>query len=82
MHRIDPGVFDVRDRLPGVNVPVLVITGAHDRITRPQEPEEIAAALPDASLAVVEGAGHFPFIETPDRYLGVIDSWLREEGAT
>jgi pimeloyl-ACP methyl ester carboxylesterase len=82
MHRIDPGVFDVRDRLRGVNVPVLVITGAHDRITRPQESEEIAAALPDASLAIVEGAGHFPFIETPDRYLGVIDSWLREEGAT
>jgi pimeloyl-ACP methyl ester carboxylesterase len=81
MHRIDPGEFDVRDRLPEVNVPVLVITGAHDRITRPQESEEIAAALPDATLAIVDGAGHFPFIETPERYLGVIGSWLQEEGA-
>jgi pimeloyl-ACP methyl ester carboxylesterase len=81
MHRIDPGVFDVRDRLADVNVPVLVITGADDRIIRPQESEEIAAALPDASLSIVEGAGHFPFIETPERYLGLIGSWLREEGA-
>jgi pimeloyl-ACP methyl ester carboxylesterase len=81
MHRIDPGVFDVRDRLADVNVPVLVITGAEDRITRPQESEEIAAALPDATLSIVEGAGHFPFIEAPERYLGVIGSWLREEGA-
>jgi pimeloyl-ACP methyl ester carboxylesterase len=81
MHRIDPGVFDVRDRLVDVNVPVLVITGAEDRITRPQESEEIAAALPDATLAIVDGAGHFPFIETPERYLEVIGSWLRKEGA-
>ncbi len=80
MHRIDPGEFDVRDGLAGVNVPVLVITGAEDRITRPQESEEIAAALPDATVAIVQGAGHFPFIETPERYLGVIGSWLQEEG--
>ena len=39
------GDYDVRASLPGVTVPVLVITGRDDRITRPQESEEIAALL-------------------------------------
>lgn len=79
MHRIDPGEFDVRAGLPGVKVPVLVMTGAQDRITRPEESEDIAAALPNATLAIVEGVGHFPFIESPERYLGVIGSWLGDD---
>ena len=76
MHHVDPGEFDVRGRLAGVTVPVLVVTGSEDRITRPEESEEIAAALPNATLEIVEGTGHFPFIEEPDRYLGVLRSWL------
>jgi pimeloyl-ACP methyl ester carboxylesterase len=59
-----------------VTVPVLVITGRDDRITRPQESEEIAALLPHATLRIVEGAGHFPFVEQPDAYLGAIREWL------
>jgi proline iminopeptidase len=70
------GDYDVRASLPGVTVPVLVITGRDDRITRPEESEEIAALLPYATLRVVDGAGHFPFAEQPDAYLGAIGDWL------
>ena len=70
------GDFDVRASLPGVTVPVLVITGRDDRITRPEESEEIAVLLPNATLRIVEDAGHFPFAEQPDAYLGAIRDWL------
>jgi pimeloyl-ACP methyl ester carboxylesterase len=55
---------------------VLVITGRDDRITRPEESEEIAALLPQATLRIVDGTGHFPFAERPDEYLGAIREWL------
>lgn len=71
------GAFDVRGRLPEVTVPVLVITGRADRITRPEESEEIAQLMPRAQLAIVDGAGHFPFAEQPDAYFGELDRWLR-----
>lgn len=73
------GAFDVRDRLSQVRVPVLVITGREDRITRPQESEEIARLLPHAQLAIVEGAGHFPFAERPDAYFGALNAWLTRQ---
>src|SRR5438132_12802204 len=70
------GDYDVRPSLPAVSVPVLVTTGSEDRITRPAESEEIAALLPDATLAIVDGAGHFPFAERPDAYFAVVDERL------
>jgi len=76
IHRHDVGGYDVRASLPGVTVPVLVITGRDDRITRPEESEEIAALLPNATLRIIEGAGHFPFAEQPGAYLGAIREWL------
>jgi pimeloyl-ACP methyl ester carboxylesterase len=77
MHRHDGfGEYDVRESLPRVSVPVLVITGREDRITRPAESEEIAALLPDSTLTIVEHAGHFPFAEQPKEYFGVLGTWL------
>jgi pimeloyl-ACP methyl ester carboxylesterase len=72
----DYGDFDVRERLANVAVPVLVITGREDRISRPQDSEEIARLLPNARLAIVDDAGHFPFAEQPDAYLGELRRWL------
>jgi proline iminopeptidase len=77
MHRHGSfGEYDVRGPLPSVSVPVLVITGREDRITRPQESEEIAALLSHATLAIVDGAGHFPFAERPSEYFDALGRWL------
>lgn len=73
------GDFDVRDRLSEVSVPVLVITGGDDRITRPQESEEIVRLLPHAQLTIVAGAGHFPFAERPDAYFRELSAWLARQ---
>ena len=40
--------------------------------------QRIADASPHGTLAVIEGAGHFPFAETPERYWPVVARWLEE----
>ncbi len=62
------GMRDRPDRtavLGTVAVPAAVIVGADDTVTPPSEAEAMAAALPDATLHVVAGAGHLTPIEQP-----------------
>jgi proline iminopeptidase len=55
--------MDHRPLLAHVPAPTLVICGAEDAFV--SGAEEIAAALPDATLVILPGADHFPFLE-PD----------------
>jgi pimeloyl-ACP methyl ester carboxylesterase len=48
-------------RLKQIRAPTLVITGDADRLVPPRNSEVLAAAIPDARLLVLPGAGHvFP----------------------
>jgi pimeloyl-ACP methyl ester carboxylesterase len=58
-------------------IPVLAIAAEHDPIPRVFQ-QRIADASPRGTLAVIEGAGHFPFVETPDRYWPIVARWLEE----
>lgn len=57
--------FDRRAALPDITLPVLVISGTADRMVPHRHSAATAAALPQATLATVEGAGHFVMQETP-----------------
>jgi hypothetical protein len=43
----------------------VVVVGEHDRVTPPGAAIELAGALPEARLVVIEGAGHMPMLERP-----------------
>jgi pimeloyl-ACP methyl ester carboxylesterase len=64
--------FLSHDKLKAVDVlrdiPVLVSCGEHDRLTPLSHSKVIAAALPDAELQAIAGAGHMALI---DRYPAV-----------
>jgi pimeloyl-ACP methyl ester carboxylesterase len=47
-------------------VPVVVVTGDRDRVVPLKQSETLAAALPDAELLKVPGAGHLIILERPD----------------
>ncbi len=68
--------YDLRERLPEITVPVLMITGRHDWITSVRQAEELVAGLPRGRLVVFEDSGHYPFIEEPGRFLDVVRAWL------
>jgi pimeloyl-ACP methyl ester carboxylesterase len=57
--------FDARGRLAGVAVPALVVVGAEDQLTTPEDARDLADRLPHARLEVVEAAGHMIIVEKP-----------------
>jgi proline-specific peptidase len=70
--------YDVRDRLPGVEVPALVVCGRTDWITPLAKSEEIVSLLPSSRLEVFEHSGHNPMVEENERFHAVLRSFLKE----
>jgi 3-oxoadipate enol-lactonase len=68
-------------RLPSLTVPVLVFTGDLDRMVPPKNSENIAAAVPDATLVVIAGAGHVNFTEQPGAVAKAIREFLERVDA-
>ncbi|MGB5433938.1 MAG: alpha/beta fold hydrolase [Acidimicrobiia bacterium] len=58
-----PGAAAVAE---GVSVPILLILGDQDLMTKPSAAEPIAAAAVDATTVTVKGAGHLLLVERPD----------------
>ena len=63
------------DRLGSLTMPVLVVAGEHDEKFAALA-HRLAAAIPGADLAIVEGAGHTVHLEQPDAFLRVLLPWL------
>jgi pimeloyl-ACP methyl ester carboxylesterase len=70
--------MDFRHALPRVTVPALVAVGDQDRVTPPAAAVELAAALPEGRLFIVEGAGHIAILERPERLNPELRSFARE----
>lgn len=62
-------------RLDTVQVPVLVVAGADDH-KFVAIAERLVERLPNATLAVIPGAGHTVHLERPQAFVGLIASWL------
>jgi 3-oxoadipate enol-lactonase len=57
--------------LPRISCPVSVIAGQHDASTSPARAEEIAAAIPQADVAVLEAA-HISCVEQPAKFTALV----------
>lgn len=69
----------LHDRLGEVRAPTLVVAGAADPALG--RAEEVATAIPGARLAIIEGAGHAPHLERPDRFHAIVLDFLTEPAA-
>lgn len=61
---------DVSDYVEAIKAPALVLGGTQDLSSPPEVVRELAAALPGASFALIEDAGHLPCIEQPAAMAG------------
>ncbi|MFI6010990.1 3-oxoadipate enol-lactonase [Streptomyces sp. NPDC051243] len=61
--------FDLRDRLPEISSPTLLIAGRDDPATPPAHLREIADAVPGAALVEIPGASHLAPAQCPQAVL-------------
>jgi proline iminopeptidase len=71
--------LDIVAQLGRVQSPTLVCVGELDPVTPLGAAEEIVGALPEGvgRLEVVEGAGHFTWLDAPDHYWPVLLEFIR-----
>ena len=70
--------FDVRDRIHGLQAPLLLIQGVDDPLATGDYEEEIHRAVPGSKLLKMKDAGHFPMVEKPDEFNQALDGFLSE----
>jgi L-proline amide hydrolase len=72
--------WDITDRLHTIDVPTLLISGAHDEAT-PRILGEIAQRIPGARWELFEWSSHMPHVEEPARFRDVVAAFLGEVDA-
>lgn len=70
------GAADLRDDLPGIRVPVMVMGGRHDAVVDPESQQQVASAIPSSTLVIVEDAAHLAPAECPAEVGDVLAGWI------
>ncbi|WMT92795.1 alpha/beta hydrolase [Pelagibacterium sp. H642] len=70
--------WDATGALSDLNVPVLVIGGELDIVTKAEASKAIAASSRLARLEIIEGVNHLGFLERPDLYSAAIANFAAE----
>ena len=73
---------DSRATLATIQCPTVVVCGREDEITPLALSEEMAAAIPDARLVVVDRCGHMSTLERPQEVTQALTEWLTTADAT
>jgi len=67
---------DNRPVLPGLGMPVLIITGERDPVVKPHLRDELRALTPRARHVEMPGAGHAPYLEDAAAYNAILEEFL------
>ena len=76
--------FDARERVGAIARPTLIVSGTEDRMTPPKFSEFLLERIQGAKLESLEGAGHVPQLEQPERVgraIGAFVAALGEEAS-
>jgi pimeloyl-ACP methyl ester carboxylesterase len=72
----------LRDPLRELNPPTLVVFGVTDPYIPWQQAERQRESFPSARVELLEGLGHWPFLEDPGRVAEAVMPFLRDQAAT
>lgn len=73
---------DLREHMPNVKAPTLLIWGADDTDTPVAAAREMERLIPDAGLVLLEGAGHFSYLDKPQRFARIVSHFIAPPPAT
>lgn len=68
--------MDVTKVLDVIDVPTLVVTGTHDKLTPPGAAERIAAGIKNSELVVMRDVGHMSMLERPHSFNARLRAFL------
>jgi hypothetical protein len=68
--------IDIRDVLPTIRVPTLVLHRTGDRCLKVEEGRYLAAGIPGAQMVELPGEDHLPFVGDQDAILDAIERFL------
>ena len=67
--------------IAAIRAKTLIIQGEQDRLVRVESARALHAARPDWRLEVLDDVGHVPQLEAPERFLAIVEPWLRTRAA-
>jgi pimeloyl-ACP methyl ester carboxylesterase len=70
---------DQTDLLPRITCPTLVLCGKQDTARPLPAHQEMAAAIPNSTLVVIEDCGHMCMLERPDEVSRAMRGWLGQQ---
>jgi pimeloyl-ACP methyl ester carboxylesterase len=70
--------YSVRDRLPEIACPTLIVWGDHDRLVPVRDADVYAELIPDSRRVVYEDTGHLTMIERPAALNRLLEDFLSE----
>jgi 3-oxoadipate enol-lactonase len=68
--------FDLRDGLPSITCPTLVVSGKYDGLNPPERGKEVADLIPGSRFEVIQNAGHMLKSEKADVLVPLIRDFL------
>jgi pimeloyl-ACP methyl ester carboxylesterase len=68
---------DLRDVLPRIQAPTLLLYGAADQRASREVAEDLQAKIPGSQLVMLPGVGHQSNLEAPERFTAEVRTFLR-----
>lgn len=68
--------YKLRDRLPEIACPTLVVWGTHDALVPVKHARAIADAIPNSRVEIFPDTGHVPMLERPERFNRLVEEFL------
>jgi proline iminopeptidase len=70
--------YDLRRQISGLDMPTLLVVGSDDPYCAHME--WLAEHIPNARLCVLDGVGHFPFVEAAEPFTQQVAAFINDHG--
>jgi len=67
---------NMKDSLPGIQIPTCLIWGENDSITPPEVATEFNSLIPNSELKWIPECGHAAMMERPEEFNDLVREWL------
>jgi pimeloyl-ACP methyl ester carboxylesterase len=65
------------DEVRAIKAPTLLVWGANDKLSPPANADKLNAVIKGSRKVLIDKAGHYPFLEHPDKFNQVVREFLK-----